>query len=637
MKRSRISFSLVLAACVMLAATIPCARGQATQATPVSPGPKGIMLYRQKCATCHTGSKGASGAPALTELMALSPESIYATLSTGTMAAVVGQKLTDDERRALASYLGGRPLTDTGGADKMTNHCASNPPLENIAAGPSWNGWSPNLQNTRYDPAENAGLSAAQVPQLKLKWAFGFPNGDTVYSQPTVVGGRIFIGSDMGYFYSLNADTGCVYWSYRTKAGVKSAPTVGPVKGRGATKYAVFFGDLRGNVYALDASTGKELWTGHPEKHYAARIAAALVYYGGVVYVPGSSVEEVFSSDVSYACCTFRGNIAALDASTGRQIWKSYVIPDEPKPVRKNIRGVQLWAPAGAAVWNSPTIDPKRHALYVGTGDAYTEPAAKTSDAIAAMDLKTGKILWSFQAVENDAWAGGCYPKPTDNCPRDLGPDHDFGASPILLDMPNGHHLLLATPKSGTVFAIDPDRQGALVWSLPTTTTVAPNNGQIAFGGASDAKDIYLALEDGTFIAVDLATGKPAWRVRLEELSELGPPTPTGENRTKENLRFGQSAAVTEIPGTVFTGGWDGILRALSTSDGRVIWQFNTVRDYQTVNGVNGKGGSMGGPGVTVVNGTLYVGTGYANMGGGLPGNVLLAFSAESGTEADRK
>jgi polyvinyl alcohol dehydrogenase (cytochrome) len=203
--------------------------------------------------------------------------------------------------------------------------------------------------------------------------------------------------------------------------------------------------------------------------------------------------------------------------------------------------------------------------------------------------------------------------------------------------MQNGHRLLLGTPKSGTVFALDPDRKGALLWELPTTTTVAPNNGQIAFGGASDGKDIYLALEDGTFIAVNLATGKPAWRVRLQDMSELGPPTPTGENRTKENLRFGQSAAVTEIPGAVFTGGWDGILRALSTTDGKVIWQFNTVRDYKTVNGVSGKGGSMGGPGVTVVNGTLYVGSGYANMGGGLPGNVLLAFSAASAPKADPK
>jgi polyvinyl alcohol dehydrogenase (cytochrome) len=635
MKRFVIFLGVLSVICALGVLSPPSALGQ--QKAAVSPGPRGVMLFRQMCGSCHSGSKGTNGAPSLSELMALSPESIYATLTTGTMAAVVGQKLTDADKRAMAGYLGGRPLTDTGGAEKMPNHCASTPPLENIDKSPSWNGWSPNLQNTRYDPVENGGLTAEQVPQLKLKWAFGFPHGDTVYSQPTVVGGRIFIGGDMGYLYSLDAETGCVYWSYRTKAGVKSAPTVGPVKGLGATKYAVFVGDLRGTVYALDAATGKELWTGRTEKHYGARIAAALVFYDGVVYVPMSSVEEVFSADESYACCTFRGNIAALDASTGRQIWKSYVIPDAPKPVRKNIRGVQLWGPAGAAVWNSPTIDPKLHALYVGTGDAYTEPAAATSDAIVAMDLKTGRILWSFQAVKNDAWAGGCYPKPTDNCPKNLGPDHDFGASPILLNLPNGHRLLLGTPKSGTVFALDPDRQGALLWSLPTTTTVAPNNGQIAFGGASDGKDIYLALEDGTFIAVNLATGKPAWRVRLEDLSELGPPTRTGENRTKENLRFGQSAAVTEIPGAVFTGGWDGILRALSTSDGKVIWQFNTVRDFETVNGVDGKGGSMGGPGVTVVNGTLYVGTGYANMGGGLPGNVLLAFSAASAPAADSK
>lgn len=626
MRRFVTSFAVLFCTCTFAALMGPSA---CAQQAAITPGPRGMMIFRQMCANCHGGSKGANGAPSRIELMALSPESIYANLTSGAMAAVVGQKLTDDEKRAMAAYLGGRPLADTGGAEKMPNHCAGNPPFENIFAGPSWNGWSPDLQNTRFDPLPNGGLTAEQVPQLKLKWAFGFPNGDTVFSQPTVVGGRVFIGADMGYLYSINAETGCVYWSYRTKAGVKSAPAVGAVKGLGATKYAVFFGDLRGNVYAIDAATGKGLWTARTEKHSAARIAAALVYYEGVVYVPMSSVEEVFGGDESYPCCTFRGNIAALDASTGRQIWKSYLIPDEPQPVRKNIRGVQLYGPAGAAVWNSPTIDPKRHALYVGTGDAYTEPAAPNSDAVVAMDLNTGKILWSFQAVKNDAWEGGCVPKPTDNCPKNLGPDHDFGASPILLNLANGQRLLMATPKSGTVFALDPDRQGALVWKLPTTYTLAPNNGQIAFGGSSDSKNIYLGLEDGTFIAVDLTTGKPAWRVRLQELSELGPPTANGENRTKANLRFGQSAAVTGIPGAVFTGGWDGILRALSTTDGKVIWQFNTVRDYETVNGVTGKGGSMGGPGVTVVNGTLYLGSGYANMGGGLPGNVLLAFRAD--------
>jgi polyvinyl alcohol dehydrogenase (cytochrome) len=290
---------------------------------------------------------------------------------------------------------------------------------------------------------------------------------------------------------------------------------------------------------------------------------------------------------------------------------------------------VQRMAPAGGAVWNSPTIDPREHALYVGTGDAFTEPAAKNSDAVVAMDLDTGNILWSFQAVPNDAWMVGCVPVSSENCPRDLGVDWDFGSSPVLATDAKGRRLLLATPKSGTVFALDPAKNGAVVWKIDLALKPAPNNGEIAFGGATDSNRTYLALEDGRFVAIDLAGGKLAWDVTLESLDTLGAPTVNGENRTKAGLRFGQSAAVTGIPGVVFTGGWDGILRALSAEDGTRTWQFNTARDFKTVNEVAAKGGSMGGPGPVVAGGMLYVTSGYANVGGGMPGNVLLAFSAK--------
>jgi len=288
-------------------------------------------------------------------------------------------------------------------------------------------------------------------------------------------------------------------------------------------------------------------------------------------------------------------------------------------------------------VWNSPTIDPQRDALYVGTGDAYTEPAPKTTDAVEALDLKTGKILWSFQTLANDAWILDCpSPSPEANCPKDLGPDHDVGASPILLKLPNGR-MLLVTPKSGTVFALDPDRRGALIWKLILTDQTAATNGLIALGGATDSRNVYLGLEDGTFVAIDLARGKKAWSTRLESLDELGPPNSGGEPRTKAGLRFGQSAAVTGIPGAVFTSGWDGIVRALSTVDGKLLWEFNTAQGFTTVNGVQARGGSMGGPGPTVANGMVYVPSGYAMFGGGLPGNVLLAFAPEPPSQESTK
>jgi len=591
--------------------------------------PPGDNLYQQNCAKCHSNPSSSNRAPSLTALMKFSPETIYGAITTGLMASAA-QNLSDSDKRLLASYLGGRPLdlSDAGSARNMTNHCeTSAAPFENISATPAWNGWGANLSNTRFQDAQAAGLTAQQVSTLQLKWAFGFPNGDTSFGQPSIVGGRVFVGSDIGYFYSLNADTGCIYWSYRAQATVRTAATVGPVTGSGATKYAVYFGDFRGNVYALDAATGKPLWIKNVIDNYLARLSAGPTLYQGRLYVPISSTEEVFAADESYSCCKFRGSIVTLNANTGQLIWKSYVIPEAPKPIRRNSRGTQLYAPAGGAVWNSPTIDTVRNLLYIGTGDAYTEPTPKTTDAVLALDLATGKIVWSFQAVKADSWIVGCVPARTDNCPKDLGPDHDIGASPILVNLPDGHRLLIALPKSGTVFALDPDREGALVWKLATINIVAPNNGQVALGGATDERNLYLALEDGTAIAIDLASGKRAWLARLESLSDLGEPTSNGENRTKAGLRFGQSAAITAIQGVIFTGGWDGILRGLSAADGQVIWQFNMAREFKTVNGVAAGGGSMGGPGPTVANGTLYVPSGYAAFGGGLPGNVLLALS----------
>jgi polyvinyl alcohol dehydrogenase (cytochrome) len=617
----------IVCAAVLLSAMALSTQAQSQSPLPTSPGQ---TLFNQNCASCHAGPNRVDRAPDLKTLMEFTPEIVLAALTTGNMV-VPAQKLTDDEKRAIAEYLGGRPLDpkNSGSAESMSNHCPANSPFSDPSAGPSWNGWGADRGNTRFASAKSAGLTAADVPQLKLKWAFGFPNGDTAFGQPTVAGGRIYVGSDIGYVYSLDAATGCVYWSFHAKSGVRTAPSVVPVKGAGTTKFAVYFGDQRANAYAVDAATGNQLWTQNLSDHYTARITGAPSVYAGRVYVPIAATEEAFSAAPSYPCCTFRGSVVALDAATGQQIWRTYVIPEKPQAVSKNSAGVQLMAPAGAAVWNAPTIDPKQHALYVGTGDAYTEPAAKNSDAVVALDLQTGNILWSFQAVKDDAWMVGCVPVPSDNCPKDLGVDYDFGSSPVLVGGTDSRRLLLATPKSGTVFALDPDRQGAVVWKLDVSEKPAPNNGEIAFGGSTDSKRTYLALEDGNFVAIDLATGKRAWTTQLESLDNLGEPTINGENRTKAGLRFGQSAAVTGIPGAVFTGGWDGILRALSTEDGKVLWEFSTVQEFKTVNGVPAKGGSMGGPGPTVANGMLYVGSGYANVGGGMPGNVLLAFSAK--------
>src|ERR1019366_8969203 len=332
--------------------------------------------------------------------------------------------------------------------------------------GPAWNGWGADSSNSRFQGAKAAGLTLDQVPRLKLKWAFGYPNGVSAFGQPSMASGRVFVGTDTGYIYSLSGDSGCVYWSVEAKGSVRNDIAMGPVKGRGSAKYAIYFGDAHSNVYGVNAQTGELRWMTHADGHFAARITAAPTVYEGRVYVGVSSSEEFAAANLDYPCCTSRGSVLALDASTGTQIWKTYVV-DEPKPTKKNSRGVQQYAPAGGSVWNSPTIDPKRKAIYFGTGDSETEPAANTSDAVMALDLDTGKMLWVYQAQANDAFLGGCGPNTkTENCPADVGPDWDIGNSPILHTMPDGHRILVAGTKNGDVFALDPDRKGALIWRV---------------------------------------------------------------------------------------------------------------------------------------------------------------------------
>jgi polyvinyl alcohol dehydrogenase (cytochrome) len=477
--------------------------------------------------------------------------------------------------------------------------------MRDLAAGPIWNGWSPDATNARFHRA--SGLSAGDVPRLTLKWAFGFPGVSSVYGQPTVAGGRVFVGVDTGYVYALDAATGCVHWSFLAETGVRNAISIGPIITPRAT-YAAYFGDIRGNVYSVDANTGELLWKVNADAHPLAAITGSPALYEGRLYVPVSSREEAAGGSLNYPCCTFRGSIVALDAGTGRQLWKTYAIADPPKPSRRNSHGTQLWTGAGAAIWHAPTIDPRNRAIYVATGDAYTEPAPKTTDAVMAIHMDTGAVLWSVQDYENDAWLVACAQDPTENCPKDLGPDFDFGASPILKTLPDGKRVLLAGQKSGQVFAHDPDDRGELLWKAALVEKIGES--EILFGGAADEQTGYFALDNGSVGAVDPATGQRKWFL---------PPRPQGPRR-------GVTAALTAIPGAVFAGGQDGTIRAHASEDGRVLWSFNMLQDFTTVNATPARGGSMGAPGPVVAAGMLFVGSGYVGLGNGTPGNVLLVF-----------
>ena len=318
-----------------------------------------------------------------------------------------------------------------------------------------WNGWGSGPSQARFQPAASAALRPADVPKLALKWAFGFPGASMAYGQPTVAGTRLFVGSADGTVYALGADSGCLHWTFKADAAVRTAISVG-VSG---PAWSVYFGDQAANAYALDADTGRLLWKRRVDDHPAARITGAPTLAGGRLYVPASSSEEGAAANPKYPCCTFRGSVSALDAATGAVVWKSYTIPETPKPVRTNRFGVQLTGPSGAAVWSAPTVDLERGMVFVTTGDSYSDPAAATSDAFLAFDLKTGALLWTRQTTAGDAFTVDCdFPAEIKaNCPTANGPDHDFGSSAVLVALGNGRRALIAGQKSGVVHAVDPD------------------------------------------------------------------------------------------------------------------------------------------------------------------------------------
>jgi len=577
--------------------------------------PDGAALYKERCGTCHDNAQAQLRMPKREEIAARTPEAVMAAMFTGAMLTQAAG-LTEDEGRAIALFITGKKFGTV--SDAMSGQCTT--PLRKFApdSNADWNGWGVDPSNSRFQPSP--GLSAADVPRLKLKWAFGFPGDNAAAAQPTVVGGRVFVGSNRGTVYSLDQTTGCIIWSFNAGAGVRTAMTVAPAKTPG--KYIVFFGDLKSTAHALDAETGNELWNTKVEDHRASRVTGAPSYYNGTLYVPVSSIEEAFAQSSTYECCTFHGSLVALDAETGKQLWKSSTVLDPAKPFKKNSAGTQQSGPAGAAVWSSPTIDAKRKLVYVATGDSYTDVDINTSDAVIAYALDTGKLQWVSQVETKDNFVMGC-PKSA-NCTESNGPDYDFGTSVVLRDIGGGKQILLAGQKSGILWGLDPDNKGKILWQ--TRLGAGSALGGIEWGHAADSQNAYVAISDRIvrtgaqpgISAVDFKTGEKVWTT----------PAPAVTCAVPQGCIPGQAAAVSVIPGAVFSGALNGHFRAYSTSDGKILWDFDTATNFDTVNKVTAKGGSVDASGPTIANGIVLTNSGYGQFGG-KAGNVLLAFSID--------
>ena len=587
----------------------------------------GAVLFQRYCASCHEpGTNGDSRVPGRDVLGQLTPEQILQTLEKGAMRAQAAER-SRAQRRALAEYLSGKPFsTALPNPIPKSAFCGSASAIgssRDSLTGPSWNGWGVTITNSRFEPLEAAGLTADNVPRLKLKWAFGLPGASSGGTQPVVVGGHLYTADAEGDLFALDAQTGCIYWTIEVEAGIRSAITVGV---RGSGGLAAYFGDQAANVYAVAAESGKVLWKVKVDDYSRAAITGAPQLYGGRLYVPVSSREESQVGDAKYPCCAFRGSVVALDAATGKRIWKTYTIEQDAKPQQKNSAGTEIVGPSGGAVWDAPTLDVKRNVLYVGTGNNFSPPATNLTDSILALDMKTGKIKWAHQQTENDIWNASCRSPNREPavCPDADSPDFDFGSSSALVDLPGGRQMLVAGNKSGMIWALDPDRQGKIIWEQQAGK--GSSGGGVLWGIAVDREHVYVPNgffdpktpdASGGMAAIGLSDGQAIWSA---------PNPPCGDRKT---CKQSHPAAVTAIPGVVFSGTMDGRLRAYGAQDGKILWEYDTAREFSTVNGVKANGGSMSNAGATVVNGMLFANSGYSHHGGVIPGNVLLAFSAK--------
>lgn len=587
----------------------------------------GEQLFAENCASCHGG--GSPKAPSPNLLGYMLPTSILNVLNEGVMKENAAH-LSAQERQQIAEYL---TKTDLANYTPPPGPVMCEGPRKSFALNtpPAPVNWG--YDSRRFIPQETAGFGKDDLSRLKLKWAFAYPGAIQGRSQPLVAMDSVFVGSQDGTVYAFDLETGCARWTAQARGEVRTAIVMDQwEEGTDVKAPRLYFGDITGNVYALDALSGETLWTIRADDHPDATITGAPVIHGDTLFVPVSSLEVGSAENPDYACCTFRGSVIALDSASGKMKWQHYTVEKKPEATGKKTKaGTNILAPSGAPVWGSPTIDPKRGLIYFGTGESYSSPADLNSDAVFAVDMKTGKRLWRTQLLAGDAWNNSCmYDKGNHpNCPEEKGPDSDIAASILLLDKGDGKQVVVAGAKSGMVTALDPDN-GKLVWK--TRVGRGGLQGGVHFGMAAEGQALYVPIydtmdtpwggkyDDYGFPGVhklDVSTGKIVWRH-----------TAKGKCAGRDNCEPGVSAAATAIPGAVIAGHIDGWLRAYDGATGKIIWEHDTVREYQTANGQIAKGGSFSGPGVTLYKGHLIANSGYG-FALKMPGNALLVYSLD--------
>jgi polyvinyl alcohol dehydrogenase (cytochrome) len=618
---------------LVASAALPYAAAATGDLAPASS--TGKMLYEQRCAGCHDR---ASDRTPSRDILAHNPAAFIFNAMREVMAPMAAG-LSDDEMKAIALYLSAAaPVPGDPNPTAIWGPSSAQMPLDGPKCGGppppidlsdrQWNGWSPQLDNARYQP--NPGFTVADVPRLNVKWAFHYPGSKN--GQATVIGNWLYVTSMSGAVYALDARSGCVYWRFDLLAATRSSVSIGSVANRPGHRYALYFSDWTKSAVAIDAETGEPLWRTKVDDSSGPQMTGAPTLYNGVLLVPISSGNEAFAQNDDYVCCKFIGSLVALDANSGEILWKTYATDKKPEPYRLNAKGKQMWGPSGGSIWSAPTIDPARGLIYVATSNSHTDAFHDGADSVIAMDMKTGVIRWKNQLLKDDNYIIGC--PAAANCPHPVGPDFALGDSVILHTLKDGRQMLIAGQKSGDVYALDPDADGKIIWRHRLSSGSAL--GGVEFGSAADDDNVYVGISD----VVNFRDPKPGLTaIRIADGAILwNTPAPKTPCRWTNVFCSGAiSMAVTAIPGAVFAASMDGHFRAYAAEDGNVVWDFNTAVDpIIDVLGKPAYGGVMDGAGPTIVNGMVYVHSGYAGRSTanihdlkGKEGNLLIAFSVD--------
>ena len=612
----RIGLMMAAAVFVPLANAAPASTGMSTDGATTEVA-DGMALYQEHCAACHDGQ--VPRAPHMITFSTIGADTILNAMNNGVMRAQASA-LSATERKVLAGFLAGEAMAPP----KPILACAD--PMNELASSDAaaMQGWGGNAKNRRH--SDGAGLDRNNVDQLALKWVFAYPGALRARSQPLVHDGVIFVGSQSGDIYALDLESGCAHWTYSAGAEVRSSLSLGLVPGRDDP--VLYMGDFSATVHAIDASDGSLVWRSSVGDHPDATITGSPKLHDGSLYVPISSSEWATAADPGYACCTFRGGVASVDAASGELNWRAHVI-EEPavETGETNPFGAARKGPAGAPVWNSPTIDAERGVLYVGTGEAYTSPAADTSDAVLAFSLATGERQWAKQLLGGDAWNMACFIGEAANCPEEDGPDLDIGASTVLWSGGERDYLLVGQ-KSGDVYALDPDNGGAVVWH----NKVGRGGflGGVHWGMSANDDSLFVPIADTTITgrftgpvspgihALDPASGEVRWYTPSVADCEGKSPIPVCDQ--------GMSAAITSTDQLVFAGSLDGNLNVYDSLSGEILWSFDTFGDFESVSGDTALGGSIESDGPVLYKGHVLINSGY-QFGARMPGNALMVFS----------